>query len=382
MLDLVYDQIQTCIETQNFERASRLKEVYQWLEQFREKQSVVLDVNVTGWIYKLVKINDRYVYVLVHLNQGRLVDLIRNKLSLDDTSLNEILALFESDYGSMHLTTAHGKRYTRIENILKWEKQEKNNSRESLIDYVDKHLPTGVIGVGSSIKKFNAFAKEVDVLLDKFLDAYVISSSREKESVMNDLLKELQQRYYLKKFPYRVECIDISHLSGGWMSGGLSCIIGGINYKRHYRKYKIKTAKKWDDYKSLEEIITRRFKLQKTKTEEQIDKEVLNDLPDLFILDGGVGQLGVVKKMKKTYLQLNTLCEHVQFASLEKWDARSRSSKSSWAKEVLHILADDGTIISKEFSYDKADKLLSWLRDEAHRFANAYRKKQMSKERK
>ena len=56
------------------------------------------------------------------------------------------------------------------------------------------------------------------VLLQKSFEDFVAVSSFEKESMMNDILKTLQDRYKLSVFPYRIECIDISHLSGGWMS--------------------------------------------------------------------------------------------------------------------------------------------------------------------
>ena len=79
---------------------------------------------------------------------------------------------------------------------------------------------------------------------------------------MNDLLSSLQKRYQLKNFPYRIECIDISHLSGGRVSGGLSCLLGGIAYPHGYRRYKIQ-SKAADDYASLKEVIERRFNKKK-----------------------------------------------------------------------------------------------------------------------
>jgi len=386
MLEMVYKQIQTCIETQNFERAWRLKDVYQGLEQFRERQNVVLDVSITGRMFKLIKIQDRYVYCLIHLQEWRLIDVVRHKLSAADSSINEIISLFESEYGDIDMLTYTGTRYTKVKNRIKtkewWEREtevmkgeyEKSMEHSQIINYLEKNIETWCLWITKSIKNINEFGKELEVLLDKFLDAYILSSSWEKESVMNDLLSQLKGRYYLKSFPYRIECIDISHLSGGWMSWWLSCLIGGIPYKKNYRRYKIKEAKASDDYGALEEIIIRRFKLSTSELSKQ------TELPDLFILDGWKAQLNVVEKIKKKSKELQNLCERVQFASLEKGKARSRSSKSTGATEFLHILCDDGNIVTKALSYDKTDQLLTALRDEAHRFANKYRKKQMSKE--
>lgn len=61
---------------------------------------------------------------------------------------------------------------------------------------------------------------QIEVLLQKFLESYIASTTFDIENnLTQDLLSELQQRYYLKSLPYQMECIDISHLSGGWISG-------------------------------------------------------------------------------------------------------------------------------------------------------------------
>lgn len=81
---------------------------------------------------------------------------------------------------------------------------------------------------------------------------------------MTQLLETLQSRYQLSQFPYQIECLDISHLGGEWTSGGLSCMVGGLEEKRGYRKYKIQTATN-DDYLSLKEVLLRRFRPDKLK---------------------------------------------------------------------------------------------------------------------
>jgi len=69
----------------------------------------------------------------------------------------------------------------------------------------------------------------------------------------------------------------------------------------------------------------------------------------------------------------------VQFVALGKGDARKRKGKNDGAKEELLVLTDK-TINKYDFTYDDSDRILIKARDESHRFANAYRKKQMSKE--
>jgi len=102
--------------------------------------------------------------------------------------------------------------------------------------------------------------------------------------------------------------------------------------------------------------------------------------PDLFIIDGGVGQLGVVRRLLQEDISFAQTCVHVTFASLEKGTARTRKGKQQGEHEVLHILQDDLSIKSHILNYDHIDQLLVHLRNEAHRFANKYRKHRMSKD--
>ena len=61
--------------------------------------------------------------------------------------------------------------------------------------------------------RFTKEEREIfDEMINKFLDSYLIVTSFEGENLNNDLLKTLQSRYELNKFPYRIECVDISHL--------------------------------------------------------------------------------------------------------------------------------------------------------------------------
>lgn len=127
-----------------------------------------------------------------------------------------------------------------------------------------------------------------------------------------------------------------------------------------------------DDYSSLAEVLTRRFSLGK-KCEDDF-------LPDLFVMDGGKGQLGIIKSLYDTSEEFREIYQKVQFVSLGKGEARERSGKNKGAKEKIYKFDANFRIIEKEICYDDADRLLTSLRDEAHRFANAYRQKQMSKE--
>ncbi len=275
--------------------------------------------------------------MLLHFFEGKMIDVIRHHFEKADLDTEEMLANFASEFGTFH---QQGKRF--------------------------------------ATQKFT-FTKEetarMNQLFDDFFQSYLLGQTLQGGTVMTELLTELQNRYHLSQFPYQIECLDISHLSGDWTSGGLSCLVGGLEEKRQYRKYKIQTVKN-DDYLALQEVLIRRFALD---TPEEWSKFTI---PNLFILDGGKGQLSILFDLQKKYPEMKNLFSSVQFVALGKGEARKKAhigqkSKKSDANvgEKLYVWRT-GKIEEFDLVYDEADRLLTKVRDEAHRFANYYRKHQ------
>ena len=339
-------EIDQCIVDQNFERAGKLRDVYNNLEQFTQKQTVILAEFISGIVSKIVHIENKRIIIVLHFQNGKLVDVIRTLQNYEDVELNQIISSIEIEFQKELL----GR---------------KNNSQY----YFTKEM------------KLRAKDwKELEMHFDHYVSSFIASNSRQQDSIANELLKGLQTRYALKNYPYRIGCLDISHLSGGWASGGLSCLVGMVPYKKWYRRYKISEGKGGDDYASLQECVMRRFKYTKVWAEESEPSAVASKqfIPDLFILDGGREQLNVVKKLIDNQMLAGVW--EIQFAALGKGTARKSGQKIHGAKEILYVLGNDGVISTTEFVYDEIDRLLINLRNEAHRFANSYRKKQMQKE--
>ena len=219
-------------------------------------------------------------------------------------------------------------------------------------------------------------------LFNDFFDSYLLVNTIQWSWIINELLKTLQIRYSLSNFPYQVECLDISHLWGDRTSWWLSAITWWLPDKKRYRKYKIITSKN-DDYLSLKEVLIRRFKISGIKgTSSQERENNVFHLPDVFILDGWKGQLGILNELLKEYPQFQKIMDNVQFCSLGKWEARHKATIGKTSKKSNEQIGEklytrsNWKIIENNFIYDNADKILIKLRDEAHRFSNAYRKKQ------
>ena len=187
---------------------------------------------------------------------------------------------------------------------------------------------------------------QIEKFLDMNLDNLIFTTVFQDEKNVNDLLKLIQKKFNLKNFPYKIICLDISHDSGKNPAWWISAMVGGILSKRDYRHIKIPENLWWNDYESLKYCLTKYFK---------------NNVTDLVILDWWKGQLNIVK-------DLNLPADVI---SLWKWKARTRKWKIQW--EVEYFYTFDKTI---PVDYNLLeDKLLIKLRNEAHRFANEYRKK-------
>ena len=328
--------IDEAVLKQNFERAAKLRDIYFQIDQFTEKQTVEFAKNITWYLLQIRPIGQKYVYVLLNFYEGKLIDIIRHHFDQEDTTIESMLNSFQSEFWDFY---QHEIWYTT-----------------------------------TKYKRTQTESVQLQNLFNNFFESYIISQTMQGSWLTNDLLDTLKQRYEFPKLPYQIECLDISHLQWDQTSWGLSCLLGGVPEKKLYRKYKIKTVKN-NDYLALQEVLIRRFQLWK---KEKTDLH----LPDIFILDGGKGQLWILEELAKEYPELKQLRSQVQFCALGKWEARSKSHIWYQSKKSDQTIAEklylrkNNKIQSFDLVYDEADRLLTKLRDEAHRFANFYRKQQ------
>ncbi|MDD5011117.1 MAG: excinuclease ABC subunit UvrC [Phycisphaerae bacterium] len=145
--------------------------------------------------------------------------------------------------------------------------------------------------------------------------------------------------------PVRViEGFDIAHIAGAETVGSLVRFIDGRPFKAGYRRYKIKTVSGIDDYACLKEVLLRRFR--RAAAGEEL-------WPDLVLIDGGIGQLHAAEDaFKELNVKMPLL---VSIAKRE---------------EIIYIAGKDEPL--KLAATNPAKKLLQYVRDEAHRFAQHY----------
>jgi excinuclease ABC subunit C len=129
-------------------------------------------------------------------------------------------------------------------------------------------------------------------LADKNAAANFVSR-RDREQDAQATLGRLQRRLSLHRYPKVIECYDISHIQGSETVASMVVFIEGQPEKSRYRTYKIRTAQSPDDFACMYEVLSRRFRraVENSKAGELTDDSWR--LPDLLVVDGGKGQLGV-----------------------------------------------------------------------------------------
>jgi excinuclease ABC subunit C len=161
---------------------------------------------------------------------------------------------------------------------------------------------------------------------------------------------ELQRHLQLSKAPNRMECFDISHIQGSETVASMVVFEGGVPNKTAYRRFKIRSAEgKPDDFLSMREVTMRRY-----------GDTVVEDMPDLIIIDGGKGQLS-------SALEIIRGAGHLLVPVV------------GLAKQFEYIFTEgesEPVILPR---HSQALYLVQRIRDEAHRFAVTYHRKLRSK---
>lgn len=169
-------------------------------------------------------------------------------------------------------------------------------------------------------------------------------------------VRQLAELLNLKTLPNRMECYDISHISGTDKVASMVVFEGGEPKKSHYRKFKIKTVEGNNDFACMKEVLIRRLN-EIAKNED----ESFSSVPDLLVIDGGKGQLAYAMEAQR-----ETGREDIEILSLAKRE-----------EEVFLGSSPTTSVILPKDSV--ALQLLQRIRDEAHRFAITFHRNLRSK---
>jgi excinuclease ABC subunit C len=325
----------------NYEEAACLRDRITFLEHALEKQNVDWGVEKDQDIVGLYEQDDHYQICILFVREGKLLgskSFVPIKVKTDTVEVVSscLIQYYDSDAGIPDEIIIPC-RLPDEQVIIEWLTEKKNRK-------VTLTVPS--IGTKNAL---------LDMANDNARNLWEAAhKSRQQKTAA---LQILQEKLSLSKLPRRMECYDISNISGKHAVGSMVVFQDGEPDKNSYRRYRIKTLSEPDDYTMMDEVISRRFASRE-------------NLPDLVVVDGGKGQLNVA------LLVLKDLKIKIDVIGLAKEERATPSGKGIIKKKVAKSEdrvylpgRKDAVFLS---SWPQALRMLQQVRDEAHRFALNY----------
>lgn len=329
-----------------YEKAAKIRDRIRAIEETVEKQRIrsmtFVDRDVFG--YYMTR-NEVYIEVMF-IRAGNMEDVASYHFSTNHTTIEEVFRSFLNQFYSQ-------TRFIPSEVIIPVESADAKLLEEWLTEKKGKKVEVIHPQRGDKVRLIEMAQKNAE-------NAYQVSRSHEEDFTRT--LKTLKETLMLRQIPERIECFDISNIFGKQAVGSMVTFEQGRPDKSSYKRFKIKTVGQIDDYAMMHEVLTRRYK---RAVEE-------GDLPNLIMVDGGKGQLGVALKVFEELAIGN-----VDLIALAKGGKEGDALGEKTGEHVFVPHMSDPIILtpsSPELLF------LDKIRDEAHRFAITYHRKLRDKE--
>jgi excinuclease ABC subunit C len=313
---------------EQFEEAARYRDLATTVEELRERQKMAAtrgeDIDIFGFHQEgpLVAVN------VFHLRGGRTVD--RRELFWEDMEVSDPRELFSSLVKQVYLDHS----YVPSEIHVPVDFEDRETLEELLSERRGRRVEILTPQRGPKRAFLELVAKNAR---HSFERRFRIMKPQARE-----MLEGLAEALDLPKPPERIECFDVSHTHGTDIVASMVVWDGGRMKKSDYRKFIIKTVPANDDFASMREVVSRRYRrLQEEKRK----------LPDLVLVDGGIGQL------------------HAAAQALEELQVINQPVASIAKKEeILLVLGRENEPVVLDH-HSPVLHLIQQIRDEAHRFA-------------
>jgi excinuclease ABC subunit C len=334
-----------------FEEAARLRDQLLAIERSLERQKVATADFKDQDVFAFFREGDRILFYVLWVRQGRLNGGQAFPFGSQEFPDEELLPSFVNlyyDQGS----------FVPEEVLLPLEAEGLEGLEDLLSDRKGSKVRISVPKRGEK--------HELVLMARKNAEQAFIERKRSKDET-DAVLSRLQQKLNLRNYPRRMECYDISHFQGSSIVASQVAVTDGETDKSRYRRFKIKTLEKQDDFASMYEVLSRRLK----RGQEE------KDLPDLLVIDGGKGQLASAHAaMKDLGVEGVDVIGLAKSRDLEVFD---RDEESARSPERIFVLGRKDPIVLPQNSAEIF--MLTRMRDEAHRFAITYQQKDLRKSR-
>lgn len=348
LLKQIQVQMQKYADSEQFEKAAKMRDSYLDLQKTLERQKVV---------YENTKLNEDIIAVLYEdgilaivimmIREGRLIDKKDFTYFVDNVDKTEYFETFFRDYYS-------GLKLEFPDRIISKDLQEIGD-KELYQDWL-KILSGKKVTINYGNGKFKELYELAMKNATNLLENAKLKKMAQIRDDFNEVGAYLAEKLHLTNFPNRIECYDISHIQGTNTVASMVVFQNGLPKKTAYRKFKIKSTEgKPDDFLSMKEVLSRRLsRLGEPKWEK----------PDLIIIDGGKGQLSSVMQIVED-MGIKVGKDGIDFVSLAKRE-----------EEVFLPNQSESILLPRE---SNVLYLIQRIRDEAHRFAITFHRDLRSK---
>jgi excinuclease ABC subunit C len=332
-------------DEERFEDAARLRDQIHAIEKTQERQQVVEHWGANQDVFGLYREGGCVEVQVLFVRSGKLVS--NRSYSFDDWEFPDE-EIFEAVLTQFYQATNHD---VPDEILLPDAISDAEARAEYLGERRGKKVAILVPQRGDKLRL-------VEMARDNAMQTFAERRDAAKQG--ERMVAELQQRLHLANAPKRIECLDIATFQGTETVGAIVAFDEGEPDKEGYRHYRIRGVDGTDDFAAIAEVLRRRFR----------DARARDGLPDLVVIDGGLGQLGAAR----------AVLQDVGIGDLEVIAlAKERVERDATASEIrrrperVFLPGRKNPVVLKPNS--TALFLLQRVRDEAHRFVNLYHRK-------
>jgi excinuclease ABC subunit C len=348
VVKMLEERMAAAAESLEFEKAAEYRDLINSVKKIADRQKITNTDQVDRDIIAFAKEKDEAVVQTFFIRSGKMIGRDNFHLSgVQDVSDGEIMASFLKQFYA-------GTPYIPKEIYLDVQTEDEELLTDWLTTKRGQKVYVKVPQKGDKEKLVDLARKNAELVLHKDIEEI-----KREEARTTGALKDLAQ-YLNLPMVERIEAFDISNTAGFESVGSMVVYEKGKPKKADYRKFKLRTVNGPDDYQSMYEVLTRRFTHAQKEIEQLREKqqdEALGSftrLPDLILMDGGKGQVGIALRVLEE-LQLNiAVCGMVK-------DDNHRTRGLYYNNQELPI--------------DKSSelfKLITRIQDETHRFAIEY----------
>ena len=335
ILDILEKRMKHFSDNMEFERAINEREKINSLKRMLETQIIEYSKEINEDVFVFEEKREFVFLCVLNIREGKVINKNHIKISMEKSQEDDLFERLITSYYEKRSIPRNiicdMRHEDKSELIKEWSKIEKGKE-------IKMHFP-----------KIHSRRYELLEMGYLNLKEEVEKYLRQKK-VVQEGLRNLKKTLRLNSHPYRIECFDISNIQGKDAVAAMTVAIDGEVTPKEYRHFKITVKDTPDDFLMMREALTRRY-----------SKLEIDQLPNLILIDGGKGQLGVATEVLEKLGKI----EYTDIISIAKRE-----------EEIFKSYESDPYLFERE---DETLKILQRLRDEAHRFGITHHRKLRSK---